>query len=104
MWGPGSGRLIQDQHAGLHGEDGSYGHPLLLPAGQLVDVPSPEIRRIDQRKRSLDTLPDLVEGQSQVLRAEGDLVVDLQGAELRFRSCCTMPTIEERSARLALSV
>ncbi len=79
------GGLVQDEHAGLHGEDGSDGDPLLLAAGQLVDIPPLEMSCVDQLQRSSDAFPDLGRRQRQVLGAEGDLVVDCQGAKLRFR-------------------
>ena len=73
-------RLVEQQHAGAHGDRAGDRHPLALAVGELVGRPGGEAVDGEQPQRLGDPLADGVLGQAQVERAERDVLGD-RGAE-----------------------
>ena len=68
------GRLIEEQHLGIRGEDGGESDFLLLAARQAVGRPLGQGLDAEEPQRVGDALLDLGPLQAKVQRPEGDLV------------------------------
>ena len=79
----GRGRLVEEQHFGVHDEDRRDRDPLLLPARQLVRRAVGELDDVEHRERVVDARVDLVAGQAHVQRAERDLLPHRRREHLR---------------------
>ncbi len=73
-------RLVEQQQAGAHRRGGCQGGLLRLPSGESRGVMFLEMRYPEQLQRVVDAVADLAEGEGQVLRPEGDLLVEREGA------------------------
>ena len=69
------GRLVEDKAAGLHGQGAGYGDALLLPAGEKMWGEVPIFLHADAGQRVRDPLTDFVRWDTEVLRAEGHIVL-----------------------------
>ncbi len=79
------GRLVEDQHLRVRGEDGADRHPLPLAAGERRDRTVPQPGEAQQIEGLLDAPPHHVRGQAQRLHAVGEFVLDGVGDEVRER-------------------
>ncbi len=66
--------LVQQKQAGLHGQHSSHGHFLLLSAGEQVGLAVGQVADRQPGQGRLGPLTDLLPGEPQILKAEGDFV------------------------------
>ena len=79
------GGLIQDHNLGLHGQDAGNGHPLLLPATQMVGRTALISGEAHILQSKAHVLFDLLGWISQIGRPEGDVLVNRRRKELVVR-------------------
>ena len=92
------GGLVQNQHAGAHGDDAGDGDAALLPAGQLQGGLFKQfLLHAHKAGRLPHPLVDLLLGELHVLRSEGDVLVYRLLKELILR-------VLEHESHLALDV
>ena len=77
----GGGRLIENENTRVGGEHGADGHPLLLPARQLVQGPTAQVGDAQQVERLLHALAHHVRRDGELLHPVGQLLFDGVGHE-----------------------
>ena len=78
--------LVQEQDLGVDRKDGGEGDLLLLAAAQIVGRAFGERTEAQHGQGVVDPLEDLLAGQVEVQRPEGDLVAHAGAEELRVRA------------------
>ncbi len=73
--------LVQQQHVGLVDQGPGQGHPLLLPAGELVGVAAPEAFQVQHVQRVLHPPAGLLGREAAGPQAEGDVLGHVQVGE-----------------------
>jgi hypothetical protein len=79
------GRLVEEQHARPEREDPSDREALLLPARERRGGVVLAVREADVRERAVNARPDLGARDTEVLKAERDVVARACHDELRVR-------------------
>jgi len=79
------GGFVQDDARRTHREHSGDRDPLLLPARQLMRRAAPQRLDLDDPHRFGDPRVDLGLSQAEVLRAEGDVLLDHRGDQLVVR-------------------
>ena len=77
------GRFVEQQHLGVHHQDGRDRNAFLLAARELVRRAVSQVDDVEHCQRVVDALLDLVGGHPHVQRPEGDLLTDARREHLR---------------------
>ncbi len=80
-----AGRLVEQQHARVHGDDGGDGDALLLAARERVRRAVEELVDAQVVRDLGDEALDLVPRQAELQRPEGELVADVGAEQLDVR-------------------
>ena len=80
-----AGRLVQNQHLGLHDHDGGQTQQLLLAAGQLIHRLAEPVLNAEEGRHLRHTAADGRGIAAQALQSEGQLVPDLVRHHLMLR-------------------
>lgn len=76
------GRLVEEQEAGPHRDRPGDGDALALPEGQLVGRALGQLAQAEHLERLVDPGPDLILGEAEVERSEGDVTGHVGREEL----------------------